>query len=65
MAPPTLRLAQDPEADALLAIDPRPCEGMLLYQIPLEWASGPLAAGPADGGTSLTRPSADWDPALS
>src|ERR687897_1348546 len=40
MAPPTLRLAQDPEADALLARDPLALlMGMLLdQQFPLEWA---------------------------
>ena len=40
MAPPTLRLAQDPDADALLASDPLALlVGMLLdQQFPLEWA---------------------------
>src|SRR5215212_3206489 len=40
MAPPTMRLAQDPDADALLARDPLALlMGMLLdQQFPLEWA---------------------------
>jgi uncharacterized HhH-GPD family protein len=40
VAPPTLRLAQDPDADALLASDPLALLlGMLLdQQFPLEWA---------------------------
>jgi len=40
VAPPTLRLAQDPDADALLASDPLALlVGMLLdQQFPLEWA---------------------------
>ena len=40
MAPPTLRLAQDPDADALLASNPLALlVGMLLdQQFPLEWA---------------------------
>jgi uncharacterized HhH-GPD family protein len=40
VAPPTLRLAQDPDADALLARDPMALlMGMLLdQQFPLEWA---------------------------
>jgi uncharacterized HhH-GPD family protein len=40
VAPPTLRLAQDPDADALLARDPLALlVGMLLdQQFPLEWA---------------------------
>jgi uncharacterized HhH-GPD family protein len=40
VAPPTLRLAQDPDADALLAGDPLALlVGMLLdQQFPLEWA---------------------------
>ena len=42
MAPPTLRLAQKPEADELLARDPLALlVGMLLDQrVPLEWAFG-------------------------
>ena len=42
MAPPSLRLSQNPEADALLARDPLALLiGMLLDQrVPLEWAFG-------------------------
>jgi hypothetical protein len=42
VATPSLRLAQDPEADALLARDPLALLiGMLLDQrVPLEWAFG-------------------------
>ena len=66
MAPPTLRLAQDPEADALLARDPLALlMGMLLdQQFPLEWAfRAPWRLAQRMERTSLDAAElADWDP---
>src|SRR5829696_7415444 len=66
MAPPTLRLAQDPEADALLARDPLALlMGMLLdQQFPLEWAfRAPWRLAQRMERTSLDAAElAGWDP---
>src|SRR5918993_1194472 len=66
MAPPTLRLAQDPEADALLARDPLALlMGMLLdQQFPLEWAfRAPWRLAQRMERTSLDAAElAEWDP---
>jgi uncharacterized HhH-GPD family protein len=65
MAPPTLRLAQDPDADALLAGDPLALlMGMLLdQQIPLEWAfTGPYELTKRLGHDLSARELADFDP---
>jgi uncharacterized HhH-GPD family protein len=68
VAPPTLRLAQDPDADALLASNPLALlMGMLLdQQFPLEWAfRGPwrLAQRMEMERTSLDAAEiADWEP---
>jgi uncharacterized HhH-GPD family protein len=66
MAPSTLRLAQDPEADALLARDPLALlMGMLLdQQFPLEWAfRAPWRLAQRMERTSLDAADlADWDP---
>ena len=66
MAPPTLRLAQDPDADALLASNPLALlMGMLLdQQFPLEWAfRAPWRLAQRMGRTSLDAAEiADFDP---
>src|ERR687897_209019 len=66
MAPPTLRLAQDPDADALLAREPLALlMGMLLdQQFPLEWAfRAPWRLAQRMERTSLDAAElADWDP---
>ena len=66
MAPPTLRLAQDPDADALLTNDPLALlMGMLLdQQFPLEWAfRAPWRLAQRMGRTSLDAAEiADFDP---
>ena len=66
MAPPTLRLAQDPDADALLSNDPLALlMGMLLdQQFPLEWAfRAPWRLAQRMGRTSLDAAEiADYDP---
>ena len=66
MAPPTLRLAQDPDADALLTNDPFALlMGMLLdQQFPLEWAfRAPWRLAQRMGRTSLdVAEIADYDP---
>ncbi|HEV3495805.1 MAG TPA: HhH-GPD-type base excision DNA repair protein, partial [Actinomycetes bacterium] len=66
MAPPTLRLAQDPDADALLARDPLALlMGMLLdQQFPLEWAfRAPWRLAQRMERTSLDAAElAGWDP---
>jgi uncharacterized HhH-GPD family protein len=66
VAPPTLRLAQDPDADALLTNDPFALlMGMLLdQQFPLEWAfRAPWRLAQRMGRTSLDAAEiADYDP---
>ena len=66
MAPPTLRLAQDPDADALLTNDPLALlMGMLLdQQFPLEWAfRAPWRLAQRMERTSLDASElAGWDP---
>ena len=66
MEPPTLRLAQDPDADALLAREPLALVmGMLLdQQFPLEWAfRAPWRLAQRMERTSLDAAElADWDP---
>jgi uncharacterized HhH-GPD family protein len=66
VAPPTLRLAQDPDADALLSNDPFALlMGMLLdQQFPLEWAfRAPWRLAQRMGRTSLdVAEIADYDP---
>ena len=66
MAPPTLRLAQDPDADALLTNNPLALlMGMLLdQQFPLEWAfRAPWRLAQRMGRTSLDAAEiADYDP---
>jgi uncharacterized HhH-GPD family protein len=66
VAPPTLRLAQDPDADALLASNPLALlMGMLLdQQFPLEWAfRGPWRLAQRMERTSLDAAEiADWEP---
>jgi len=66
VAPPTLRLAQDPDADALLTNDPLALlMGMLLdQQFPLEWAfRAPWRLAQRMGRTSLDAAEiADYDP---
>jgi uncharacterized HhH-GPD family protein len=66
VAPPTLRLAQDPDADALLARDPLALlMGMLLdQQFPLEWAfRAPWRLAQRMERTSLDAAEiAAWDP---
>jgi uncharacterized HhH-GPD family protein len=66
VAPPTLRLAQDPDADALLTNDPLALlMGMLLdQQFPLEWAfRAPWRLAQRMGRTSLdVAEIADYDP---
>ena len=66
MAPPTLRLAQDPDADALLASNPLALlMGMLLdQQFPLEWAfRGPWRLAQRMERSSLDAAEiADWEP---
>jgi uncharacterized HhH-GPD family protein len=66
VAPPTLRLAQDPDADALLSNDPFALlMGMLLdQQFPLEWAfRAPWRLAQRMGRTSLDAAEiADYDP---
>jgi uncharacterized HhH-GPD family protein len=66
VAPPTLRLAQDPDADALLSDDPVALlMGMLLdQQFPLEWAfRAPWRLAQRMGRTSLDAAEiADYDP---
>jgi uncharacterized HhH-GPD family protein len=66
VAPPTLRLAQDPDADALLTNDPFALlMGMLLdQQFPLEWAfRAPWRLAQRMGRTSLdVAEIADYDP---
>ncbi|HEY4728779.1 MAG TPA: HhH-GPD-type base excision DNA repair protein [Actinomycetes bacterium] len=66
MAPPTLRLAQDPDADALLASNPLALlMGMLLdQQFPLEWAfRGPWRLAQRMERRSLDAAEiADWEP---
>jgi uncharacterized HhH-GPD family protein len=66
VTPPTLRLAQDPDADALLASDPLALlVGMLLdQQFPLEWAfRAPYRLAQRMGRTSLDAAElAAWDP---
>jgi len=66
VAPPTLRLAQDPDADALLTNDPLALlMGMLLdQQFPLEWAfRAPRRLAQRMGRTSLdVAEIADYDP---
>jgi uncharacterized HhH-GPD family protein len=66
VAPPTLRLAQDPDADALLARDPMALlMGMLLdQQFPLEWAfRAPWRLAQRMERTSLDPAElAAWDP---
>ena len=66
MAPPTLRLAQDPDADALLTNNPLALlMGMLLdQQFPLEWAfRAPWRLAQRMGRTSLDAAEiADFDP---
>ena len=66
MAPPTLRLAQDPDADALLTNDPFALlMGMLLdQQFPLEWAfRAPWRLAQRMERTSLDAAEiADWEP---
>jgi uncharacterized HhH-GPD family protein len=66
VAPPTLRLAQDPDADALLTNDPFALlMGMLLdQQFPLEWAfRAPWRLAHRMGRTSLDAAEiADYDP---
>jgi uncharacterized HhH-GPD family protein len=66
VAPPTLRLAQDQDADALLASNPLALlMGMLLdQQFPLEWAfRGPWRLAQRMERTSLDAAEiADWEP---
>jgi uncharacterized HhH-GPD family protein len=66
VAPPTLRLAQDPDADALLASNPLALlMGMLLdQQFPLEWAfRGPWRLAQRMERSSLDAAEiADWEP---
>jgi uncharacterized HhH-GPD family protein len=66
VAPPTLRLAQDRDADALLASNPLALlMGMLLdQQFPLEWAfRGPWRLAQRMERTSLDAAEiADWEP---
>jgi uncharacterized HhH-GPD family protein len=66
VAPPTLRLAQDPDADALLTNNPLALlMGMLLdQQFPLEWAfRAPWRLAQRMGRTSLDAAEiADFDP---
>jgi uncharacterized HhH-GPD family protein len=66
VAPPTLRLAQDPDADALLTDNPLALlMGMLLdQQFPLEWAfRAPWRLAQRMGRTSLDAAEiADFDP---
>ena len=66
MAPPTLRLAQDPDADALLTSNPLALlMGMLLdQQFPLEWAfRAPWRLAQRMERTSLDAAElAGWDP---
>jgi uncharacterized HhH-GPD family protein len=66
VAPPTLRIAQDPDADALLTSNPLALlMGMLLdQQFPLEWAfRGPWRLAQRMERASLDAAEiADWDP---